>query len=124
MIYAIIIILTMALVYSALKINRLSQALEVEKSLHAFTRADFTSFKAMYGANAVSQLPECNGTVSDTVLMDIVGNNDPSDFWLVAYNQVTRQWCLVDDGTPVSFIKSAVWYRLPLKKYEELRMRR
>jgi hypothetical protein len=126
MIYAtiIILILIVCLVLSARDNNRLTDELETERSLHAFTRADFTSFKAMYGANPVSRLPECNGTVSDTVLMDIIGNNDPSNFWLVAYNHNTRQWCLVDDGTPIAFVKSAVWYRLPLKKYEELRMKR
>jgi hypothetical protein len=126
MIYAtiIILILIVCLVLSARDNNRLTDELETERSLHAFTRADFTSFKSMYGANPVSRLPECNGTVSDTVLMDCTGRGDTLNMYLVKYNHNTNAWHDVTDGKSVTWSDKAVWYRLPLKKYEELRMKR
>lgn len=87
-------------------------------------RADRDSYRNMYGPNPITGMPDTDGTVSEVVLIDIVGKNDPLWFFLVRYNWELKRWEDITDGQPVVCTPGAVWYRLPLKKYEDQRLSR
>lgn len=97
---------------------------KITESVLILMTADRDSYRNFYGPNPITRIPDTSGNVSELVLMDVAGANDPICFFLVCYNWERERWEDVTDGQPVVCTPSAVWYRLPLKKYEYQRLSR
>jgi hypothetical protein len=92
-------------------------------------RADFHSYRNVYGPNLMSRMPDITGMVSDAVLVDVGGKGNPSDFTIGYYNLNDKRWTfeprdLVDENEYPDVMEHGRWYRLPLKKYEDRRLGR
>jgi hypothetical protein len=87
-------------------------------------RADFSSYKAMYGPNLMTVMPDVHGSASHAVLIDLFGRRNQADFCIGHYNWNDSRWTFTDPINEDEYkdvMKYGRWYRLPLPKYETQR---
>jgi len=92
--------------------------------------AERDSYKGMYGPNRMDRLPDTQGTVSETVLIDVGGQAFEGHFCLGYYSYAgdVGTWVLLNTEhiDPAMTAKPAMlmrgrWYRLPTQVNERKR---
>lgn len=128
-----IILSIIGVVFTIVGVIRLKKERDRLNDELIFILADRDSYRNMYGPNPITRLPEIEGTRSETVLIDISGQNDSAQMFLGCYSSDLELWCFDADSNGWTrdemndFIANGskpVWYRLPLKKYEDKRLSR